>query len=524
MAQAAISLPGQQPGGAVKTGWIVAGLLLGIFIASIDNTIVATSIATIVGDLGGFDQFVWVTSAYLVASLAGTPIFGKLSDMYGRKRFFVFGLIMFMLGSILCGTAQSIVQLSLYRAIQGIGGGALVPIAFTIVFDTFPPEKRDKMTGLLGAVFGMSSLFGPLLGAYITQYFSWRWVFYINVPLGIVSLLLILFFYRESLQRARQQIDWAGAGLLVGAVVSLMFALELGGGTYAWTSLPIVLLLIGFVVMSIAFVFVERRAQEPIVSFPMFRQRLFAGSVAAGFFYGAAFITVTLYIPIYVQGVTGGTAVNSGLTLLPMTVGSVLAAMVGGILVNKMTFRRIMVSSAIIFTVGMILLSQLRADTPHWLLVLDLIITGFGIGFSFSVLGISGIQEFDVRQRGAANSTLSFVRSLGMSVGVTIFGLVQHSLFSARIQEQAGGSLPSGMDLSTIDPRALLSEQMQSQIPAQVLDIIRQALTESVSGTFGWAIVPAICALVSVALMGSARAVTSSRVSDKPHPTSETLH
>ncbi|MEW4372645.1 MDR family MFS transporter [Paenibacillus kandeliae] len=521
MAQGVGAVPRQTPNGTIKTGWIVAGLLLGIFIASIDNTIVATSIATIVGDLGGFDQFVWVTSAYLVASLAGTPIFGKLSDMYGRKRFFVFGLIMFMLGSILCGTAQSIVQLSLYRAIQGIGGGALVPIAFTIVFDTFPPEKRGKMTGLLGAVFGMSSLFGPLLGAYITQYFSWRWVFYINVPLGIVSLLLIMIFYRESLQRARQQIDWAGAGLLVGAVVSLMFALELGGGTYAWTSLPILLLLIGFVVMSIAFVWVERRAQEPIVSFPMFRQRLFAGSVAAGFFYGAAFITVTLYIPIYVQGVTGGSAVNSGLTLLPMTVGSVLAAMVGGILVNKMTFRRIMVFSAIVFTIGMILLSQLRADTPHWLLVLDLIITGFGIGFSFSVLGISGIQEFDVRQRGAANSTLSFVRSLGMSVGVTIFGLVQHQLFSVHLQQQAGGSLPAGMDLSTVDPRALLSEQMQLQIPAEVLDIIRQVLTQSVAGTFGWAIVPAVCALVAVALMGSARAVTSSRAADKPAPSSD---
>ncbi len=505
-----------QAGKKNATGWIIAGLLLGIFIASIDNTIVATSIATIVGDLGGFDQFVWVTSAYLVASLAGTPIFGKLSDMYGRKRFFIFGLIMFMLGSILCGTAQSIVQLSLYRAIQGIGGGALVPIAFTIVFDSFPPEKRGKMTGLLGAVFGMSSLFGPLLGAYITEYASWRWVFYINVPLGILSLLLIAIFYRESLERSRQRIDWTGATLLVGAVVSLMFALELGGGTYAWSSPFIVGLLACFVVLSIGFVFAERKAAEPIVSFPMFRQRLFAGSVAAGFFYGAAFITVTLYIPIYVQGVTGGTAVNSGLTLMPMTIGSVIAAMVGGILVNKMTFRRIMMFSAIVFIIGMVLLSQLKADTPSWLLVLDLIITGFGIGFSFSVLGISGIQEFDVRQRGAANSTLSFVRSLGMSVGVTIFGLIQRSLLNGQLQQQlGGGALPAGMDLSQVDPRALLSEQMQSQIPAGVLDVIRQALTHSVAGTFGWAIVPAVCALVAVSLMGSARAVTSSRQSGK---------
>ncbi|WP_458121150.1 MDR family MFS transporter [Paenibacillus sp. Z6-24] len=493
------------------TGWVVAALLLGIFMASIDNTIVATAIATIVGDLGGFDQFVWVTSAYLVASLAGTPIFGKLSDMYGRRRFFIFGLIMFMIGSILCGTAHSIVELSIYRAIQGIGGGALVPIAFTIVFDTFPPEKRGKMTGLLGAVFGMSGLVGPLLGAYITEYFSWRWVFYINVPLGIISLLLILIFYRESLERSRQKIDWSGAGLLVGAVVSLMFALELGGGTYAWDSGIIMGLLCCFAVLAVAFVFAEQRAAEPIISFPMFRKQLFAGSVAASFFYGAAFITVTLYIPIYVQGVTGGTAVNSGLTLMPMTIGSVIAAMMGGILVNKMTFRRIMIFSAVMFTVGMFLLSRLTSDTPTWLLVTDLAITGFGIGFSFSVLGISGIQEFDFRQRGAANSTLSFVRSLGMSVGVTIFGLVQRSLLTREMESQLGSgqAQPGGMDLSVIDPRALLSEEMQSHIPAAVLEVIRQALTGSVAGTFGWAIIPAVCALIAVSFMGNARAVSS---------------
>lgn len=508
-----------QQGRPVQTGWIVAGLLLGIFIASIDNTIVATAIATIVGDLGGFDQFVWVTSAYLVASLAGTPIFGKLSDMYGRRRFFIFGLVMFMIGSILCGTAHSIVELSIYRAIQGIGGGALVPIAFTIVFDTFPPEKRGKMTGLLGAVFGMSSLFGPLLGAYITEYFSWRWVFYINVPLGIVSLLLIVIFYKESLERSRQKIDWAGAGLLVGAVVSLMFALELGGGTYAWDSVVIIGLFSCFVVLAAAFVLVERRAAEPIISFPMFRKQLFAGSVAASFFYGAAFITVTLYIPIYVQGVTGGSAVNSGLTLMPMTIGSVIAAMMGGILVNKMPFRRIMLFSAVVFTFGMFLLSRLTADTPTWLLVTDLAITGFGIGFSFSVLGISGIQEFDFRQRGTANSTLSFVRSLGMSIGVTVFGLVQRSLLSGRINEQigTGGSQPAGMDLSAIDPRALLSEEMQSRIPAAVLEMIRQALTVSVAGTFGWAIIPAIGALIAVALMGSSRAISSDSSTAKPN-------
>src|SRR5690349_13060410 len=198
---------------------VLAGLLLAILMASMDNTIVATAMGTIVGELGGLDKFVWVTSAYMVAEMAGMPIFGKLSDMFGRKMFFVFGLIVFLIGSILCGTAESIIQLSIYRAIQGIGGGALIPIAFTIMFDTVPVEKRGKLGGLFGAVFGLSSIFGPLLGAYITDYINWHWVFYVNIPLGLLALAFIVFFYKESPVHAKQKIDWWGAVTLVGSIV-----------------------------------------------------------------------------------------------------------------------------------------------------------------------------------------------------------------------------------------------------------------------------------------------------------------
>ncbi|ETI70573.1 drug resistance transporter EmrB/QacA family protein [Neobacillus vireti LMG 21834] len=228
-----------------KLGLVVVGLLLGILMASMDNTIVVTAMGTIVGDLGGLESFVWVVSAYMVAEMAGMPIFGKLSDMYGRKRFFIFGLILFMAGSVLCGTAETITQLSIYRAIQGVGGGALVPIAFTIMFDLFPPEKRGKMGGMFGAVFGLSSIFGPLLGAYITDYISWHWIFYINLPLGILSLIFIVFSYKESPIHQKQSIDWWGALSLVGAVVCLMFALELGGQKYDWNSTVILSLFAG---------------------------------------------------------------------------------------------------------------------------------------------------------------------------------------------------------------------------------------------------------------------------------------
>ena len=284
---------------------VLAGLLLSILMASMDNTIVATAMGTIVGELGGLDKFVWVTSAYMVAEMAGMPIFGKLSDMFGRKRFFVFGLILFLVGFILCGTAETITQLSIYRAIQGIGGGALIPIAFTIMFDTVPVEQRGKLGGLFGAVFGLSSIFGPLLGAYITDYINWHWVFYVNIPLGLIALAFIVFFYKESPVHSKQKIDWWGAFTLVGAVVSLMFALELGGNEYAWNSTEIISLFAAFGVLFISFIFIERKAADPIISFPMFKIRLFATSNLLSLFSGMAFITASVYIPIYIQGVLG---------------------------------------------------------------------------------------------------------------------------------------------------------------------------------------------------------------------------
>src|SRR3954469_8503618 len=348
-----------------KLGLVVAGLLLGILMASMDNTIVVTAMGTIVGDLGGLESFVWVVSAYMVAEMAGMPIFGKLSDMYGRKQFFIFGLILFMIGSALCGTAETITQLSIYRAIQGIGGGALVPIAFTIMFDLFPPERRGKMGGLFGAVFGLSSIFGPLLGAYITDHISWHWIFYINLPLGILSLVFISIAYQESPTHQKQVIDWWGAVTLVGAVVCLMFALELGGQKYDWDSTVIISLFAGFALLLLIFLFVETKAKDPIISFSMFRNRLFAGSTIVGLFYGAAFMAATVYIPIFVQGVYGGTATNSGLILLPMMLGSVVTAQAGGFLTTKMSYRSIMFLSGVILIIGFLLLSSISPETSR---------------------------------------------------------------------------------------------------------------------------------------------------------------
>ncbi|MFD2614454.1 MDR family MFS transporter [Paenibacillus gansuensis] len=478
-------------------GIVLAGLLLGILMASMDNTIVATAMGTIVGELGGLDKFVWVTSAYMVAEMAGMPIFGKLSDMYGRKRFFVFGILVFMLGSMLCGTASSITELSVYRAIQGIGAGALVPIAFTIMFDTVPPEQRGKLGGLFGAVFGMSSIFGPLLGAYITDYINWKWVFYINLPLGIIAFVFIAFFYKESPVHSKQKIDYLGAVSLVGAIVCLMFALELGGKEYAWDSGQIIGLFAGFAVLTVFFIIVETKVEEPIITFGMFKNRLYASSNLIAIFSGAAFITASVYIPIFIQGVLGGKATNSGLVLLPMMLGSVVTATTGGALLTKIKYRTIMIPTLVLLVIGVGLLTTITPDTSRLMITIYMILIGLGIGASFSVLSNAAIHTFSARQRGSASATLNFLRSLGMTLGITIFGIMQSHMLTKKLSDAfagAGGAqAPEGVDLA--DPRALLNPEARAGIPSQVLDSITNALSSSIAQTFAWALIPAVLAL-----------------------------
>ncbi|MDH6671520.1 EmrB/QacA subfamily drug resistance transporter [Paenibacillus sp. LBL] len=487
---------------------VVAGLLLGIFMAAIDNTIVATALSTIIRDLQGFDQVVWVTSIYMVAVMAGTPIFGKLSDMYGRKRFFIFGLVVFLIGSALCGMANNMTELIIYRAIQGIGGGALMPIAFTIVFDLFPPEKRGKMTGLLGAVFGTSSIMGPLLGAFITDSVGWEWIFYVNVPIGIVSFIFIMTSYKETRSHAKQKIDWTGAATLVGAIICLMFGLELGGQTFAWDSPQILGLFGGFIALFVVFLFAETRAAEPIISFQMFRKRLFASSNIVALFYGATFIVATIYIPIFVSGVYGGTATNSGLILMPMMLGSVAGSQGGGMLTTRTSFRNIMILSVFCFIAGIFCLSTINPDTPRYLLTIFMVLTGFGVGFSFSTLSMASIHNFDARQRGAATSTNSFLRSFGMTVGITIFGIIQRNGLNSRLAEAAGNA-PAGVPLNA---DVVLSPEVMGQLSPNVREQVTVSLADSISNTFMWALVPAVLALVFVLMMGNERVAVPSKV------------
>ncbi|MFF2481116.1 MDR family MFS transporter [Paenibacillus sp. NPDC058071] len=497
------------PIAGTKTGWITAGLLLAILMSSMDNTIVATAMGTIVGKLGGLDHFVWVTSAYIVTEMAGMPIFGKLSDMYGRKRLFTIGMIFFLVGSALCGTAQSIVQLSLYRAVQGIGAGALVPIAFTILLDAVPPENRGKLLALFGATYGISSLFGPLLGAFLTDTFSWRWIFFVNLPLGIAALFLTNRNYKESINRSKQPIDWQGTATLVGSVVCLVFALELGGKLFAWNS-PIILgLLAGFAALGGLFVLAERRALEPIVSFSMFRDRIYASSALIALLSGAAFIAATVYLPIYIQGVLGGSATYSGFMLLPMMIGTVASAAIGGFVMDRTSYRSILVTTLALLVLGLGLLATISPNSPPPLVTFYMIFVGIGIGASFSVLANAAIHSVSPANRGAATATINFLRAFGMMLGITLFGILQNQLMNRKLSAifQANGdavaAIPPGLNLT--DPHALMEPTARSAIPGGVLELLQNGVSASITEIFLWGLLPAVLALAAAFAMGRAK-------------------
>lgn len=485
---------------------VMIALMLGIFVASLDNTIVATSMGSIIGDLGGMDKYVWVTSAYLVAEMAGMPIFGKLSDMYGRKKFFVFGILLFLAGSILCGMANTMIQLCIFRAIQGIGGSALMPIAFTIIWDVVPREVRGKMSGIFGAVFGLSSIAGPLLGSFITEQFDWRWIFFINIPIGIIALALIVIFYKESKTHTKQIIDWFGFVFLLGFSISLMFGLELGGETYPWQSWQIISLFILSVVCFIVFLLVEKRVKDPILPFNLFKERLYTTSVLTGMFYGGVFMVSTIYIPLYIQGVTGGTATNSGLLLLPMMVTSSVAAALGGAFANKFSYKSIMMTSGIIMAIGTFLLSTLDASTPRWSITIYMMVIGLGVGPSFSVLGMASLQKALPQQRGIASSTSNFLRSLGMTLGITVFGVIQRNSFT--------DNLPATMPEGGAESGSILSPEARAHIPADILKQITDVLSDSISTTFLWTFIPLLLSFVFILSMTKEK-ITDSKLNQQ---------
>lgn len=479
----------------------VVGLLLGLLLASLDQTIVSTAMPTIIKDFGDMSKFIWVYSAYLIANVTVMPIFGKLSDMYGRKLFYILGLSLFMIGSALCGSATDMTQLIIYRAIQGIGGGALMPLTFTIIFDIFPPEKRGKMQGLVGMVFGISSILGPLAGAFFTDYIHWRWIFYVNLPLGIIAFFMLFFSYHESAQRRKARIDWIGTVLLTGSILSLMFALELGGKEYDWNSWEIISLFSAFAVALVLFILSQRMVQEPIIQPALFKNRMFTSSAGAAFFYGVIMIVAVSYIPLFVQGVFSGTATNAGLILTPMLLANVVSSGLGGALTTKTAFRNIMLVSVAFIFIGTILLGTISTDTSRTVMTIFMILLGLGIGASFPVLPISALEKVSVQYRGSVNSLIAFFRTIGSAIGLTILGTVQ----SRYLQNHLAAITPPQFQNQVGDGRWLLQPEVTQFIPKDALAQMIGVFADSIGYLFKWSVIAGVFALIFIILMGKTR-------------------
>jgi len=490
-----------------RTGLVIAGLLLGLFMAALDQTIVSTAMTKIIERLGGLDKFVWVYSAYMIAMVVATPIFGKLSDMFGRKRFFLMGISLFLIGSILCGTAQNMEQLIIYRAIQGIGGGALMPIVFTIIFDLFPQEKRGKMMGLFGAVFGLSSVFGPIMGATITDNISWRWIFYINVPIGVLAFAFILAAYHESANRRKQVIDWLGAILLAGGILSLMFGLELGGTDgWAWSSWKTISFFVASGVLLLLFLWAEAKVKDPIIKLGLFKERLFTSSMMISLLYGGVMIAAASYIPLFIQGVFHKSATETSTVLTPMMLGVVVSSQIGGRVATKFTYRNSMVASALTLLLGCALLGfAMDLSTSRFVITLYMIVVGLGMGISFSLLNISTLSSVPPQYKGSASALITFFRTVGSAIGVTVFGAMQRGDFQSAVKAMPGANAQMAEQIK--GGQALLDPSVQAKmgIPADILNTLLGKLGDSIIFIFQWSVILPIIALVFALLMGRAR-------------------
>jgi EmrB/QacA subfamily drug resistance transporter len=437
---------------------IIGALLLGMLLAALDQTIVATALPTIAGDLHGLSHLSWVVTAYLLASTVSTPLWGKLGDLYGRKTFFEASIVIFLIGSALAGLSHTMLQLIAFRAIQGIGGGGLLTGAQTIVADVVPARERGKYQGLFGSVFGVTSVLGPLIGGFFVDNLSWRWVFYVNIPIGLVALAVVAAVLPGHLRRAAHKIDYAGTVLLAAAATSIVLFTSLGGTTYAWSSAPMFILAATAVVSGVLFVWAESRAAEPVVPLHLFRNRVFSAASAIGFVVGFALFGGIAYLPQYMQIVKGASPTISGLRLLPLMAGLLTTSIVTGRLVTKWGRYRIFpIIGTAVMTVGLYLLSHLGVTTSDWLASLYMLILGAGIGMSLQVLVVAVQNAVSYTDLGAATGGATFFRSIGGSFGTAIFGAVFSNVLAGNLVASLHGlSLPPGITAASgASPAAL---------------------------------------------------------------------
>ncbi len=486
--------------------------------AALDQTIVGTAMPRIVADLRGFDLYAWTVTAYLVTSTAVVPIFGKLGDLFGRKRFLLAGVGLFITASVLCGLSQSMLQLIAFRALQGVGAGLTFSMAFTTIADLFPPARRARISGIFSAVFGMASILGPALGGVLTDGPGWRWVFYINVPIGLAAVAALYFFYPtvQPSARGRVRIDVLGATTLMLAVVPLLLALSWGGREYAWSSPIVVSAIVMSALMAALFLWVEHRATEPIIPPALFRHSVVTVTILATMLTSAGMYGTLLFVPLFIQAVLGTGAMQSGAVLTPMMVSMVLSSLAAGQVIARVgKYRVLAIVGVAIATVGMGLLATMGSEVSYGKIVRNMVVLGFGLGVTMPIFPLAVQNAVPHEIVGVASSASQFFRSMGGALGSAVFGALLANRFAPSFQAALPSHILQSIPPSTLDrienPQALLnpetaiSIQQAINIPGmsgqavtqQVLVAIRAALATSLQDVF----VVSTCIMIAATLI-----------------------
>ncbi|HEX8284756.1 MAG TPA: MDR family MFS transporter [Pyrinomonadaceae bacterium] len=468
---------------------VTLGVITGMFLAALEATVVGTAMPTVIASLGGLSHYSWVFSAYLITSTVTVPVWGKLSDLYGRRLFFQLGIAIFLLGSVLSGLSASMTQLIAFRAIQGLGAGALIPLGMTIIGDVYTVEERARMQAFFSGVWGISSVIGPIVGGFITDQLSWRWVFYINVPFGILAAVIMQLALKEPKRTVRPSIDYAGAALLMASITLLMLGLVEGGATLReFASARNLALVAGAGLLAAVFLYVERRAEDPIVPLDLFRNRVVTVAVAAGFLAGVAMFGAISFVPLFAQGALGSTATEAGSLLTPLMLSWVGLSVVGGRLLLRVGYRPTTLAGLLLLTLGFALLSNFQRTTPRVWLYVDLILIGAGLGLTMLTLLIAVQQSVGRTQLGIATSLNQFSRSIGGAVGVAIMGAVLSAGLASHLQGYArtsGGTLtPERAAELASNPNALIEPEARAALPPAVLDELQEAMAASIHKVF----------------------------------------
>ncbi|WP_112242230.1 MDR family MFS transporter [Kribbella monticola] len=437
---------------------ILGGLMAGMFLAALDQSIVGTALPQIVSEFNSLDKLSWVVTAYLLTSTASTPLWGKISDLYGRRPLFIAAIVTFLAGSVLSALSQNIEQLIGFRAVQGLGAGGLMSLAFATIGDVIPPRERGKYMGYFGAVFGLSSVAGPLLGGLLTDGPGWRWIFWINLPIGLVALGIVSAVLRLPHVKRSHKIDYLGAAIVTGAVTTLLLAVSWSGPTNGWGNGTTLALLIGAVVLAVAFVLVELRVSEPIIPMDLFKGRIFSGYAAFAFLLGFAMFGALIFLPLYLQAVKDLSPTRSGLALLPMIVGIFSASIPSGQLMSKTGRYKIYpIISAVLVAGAMVLLSTIGLHTPYWHLAIFMFIMGSGLGLSMQITVTAAQNSVPRQHMGTATSTMTFFRSMGGAIGTAVYGAV----LTSRLKVHLGDIVPQTMQ-GMVDQLAKAANSVQA--------------------------------------------------------------